>query len=207
VQQRPDDAGDTLDLWWPRPPRPLDPSQHVQQVRELVERRRATIREREQTVEQVVRGLAQRSVTAAPSSFTEGVRRSLLYVSIAPVPVPNATTARWQPLATGMVRSLRLLPLRRNLSIQQRRAALGGAGTMALVLVVGGLSMAVAPAEMLTLLGLASALIFSTAALGHMLSTAMSAIMGTTVLAAGACILFAALAVVWVRLVRQPMEV
>jgi hypothetical protein len=176
-------------------------------VRELVERRRATLRAREQTTEQVVRGLVQRSMTAAPSSFTEGVRRSLLYVSIAPVPAPDEPAARWQPLASSVVRSLRSLPLRHPLSMQQRRAALGGAGTMALVLVVGGLSMAVDPAELLTLLGLASALIFSTAALGHMLSTAMSAIMGTTVLAAGVCVVFAALAVVWVRLVRQPVEV
>jgi hypothetical protein len=173
----------------------------------LVERRRATTREREETVDHLVRGLAQRSVTAAPSTFTDGVRRSLLYVSIAPVPAPDAVSARWQPLAVSVARALRALPQRYPLSVRQRRVALGSASTMALVLVVGGLSMAVAPAEVLTLLGLASALVFSTAAVGHMLSTAMSAIMGTTVLAIGACLLYAALAVAWVRLVRHPVEV
>jgi hypothetical protein len=106
-----------------------------------------------------------------------------------------------------MARTLRTLPERYPLSERQRRAALGGASTMALVLVVGGLSVAVAPSEMLALMGAFSALLFATATVGHLLSAAMNAIMGTTALAVGACILYAALAFAWVRLVRQPVEV
>jgi hypothetical protein len=99
------------------------------------------------------------------------------------------------------------LPARHPLSERQRRAALGGAGTMALVLVFGGLSVAVAPAEILALMGVFSALMFATVSVGHLLSAAMNAIMGTTALAVVACLLYAALAVAWVRLVRQPVEV
>jgi hypothetical protein len=207
VQQRRDNAEELVDLWWPRPLQHLDPAQHIQQALDLVERRRAAVRQREQSVDDLVRGMARRSVTAAPLTFTEGVRRSLHHASIAPDAAPAAPPARWQPHATTLVRALRALAVRYPLSERQRRAALGGASTMALVLVAGGLSVAVAPTEVLALLGVASALVFSTAAVGHLLSTAVSAIMGTTVLAIGACLFYAALAVAWVRLVRQPVEV
>jgi hypothetical protein len=207
VQHRPDNAEDPLDLWWPLPPRHLDPAHRVQQVRTLVERRRYAMHERERTFDQVVRGMARHSVTAAPPTFTESVRRSLVYASIAPVAPQDAASGRWQLSATVVVRSLRALPARHPLSERQRRAALGGAGTMALVLVFGGLSVAVAPAEILALMGVFSALIFATVSVGHLLSAAMNAIMGTTALAVVACLLYAALAVAWVRLVRQPVEV
>jgi hypothetical protein len=176
-------------------------------MHDLFERRRYAVRQRDQTFDLMVRGMAQRSVTSAPSSFTESVRRSLLYTSIAPVPVPEDATARWLPRAVLLARSLRALPARYPLTAQHRRVALGGASTMALVLVVGGLSVAVAPSEVLALLGVLSALLFSTFTVGHLLSAAMTAIMSTTVLAIGACLLYAALAVAWVRLVRQPVEV
>jgi hypothetical protein len=210
VQQRPGNAKEPfelLDLWWPRPPQQLDPTRHVQQARNLIERRRDDARQREQTFDLMVRGMAQRSVTSAPSSFTESVRRSLTRASIAPVPLPQRPTARWLPVTLMAARSLRALPGRYRLSARYRRVALSGAGTMALALVVGGLGVAVAPSEVLALMGVVSALLFSTVAIGHLLSAAMTAIMGTTALAIGACLLYAALAVAWVRLVRRPVEV
>jgi hypothetical protein len=206
VQHRRDNADELIDLWWPRPLQQLDPAQHIQQAFDLVERRRAAARQRQQTFDNLVRGMARRSVTAAPSSFTEGVRRSLHDASIAPVPAPAPPLARWQPYAAEVARTLRALQVRYPLTQRQRRAALGGASTMALMLVAGGLSMALAPSEVLALLGVASAVVFSAAAVGHLLSTAVNAIMGTTVALIALCLLYAALAVAWVRLVRQPVE-
>ncbi|HEV2236691.1 MAG TPA: hypothetical protein VGR57_08535, partial [Ktedonobacterales bacterium] len=196
MQQRPGNAEEPFELehlWLPRPPQPLDPLHRVQQAQALIERRRDDARQREQMFDLMVRGMAQRSVTSAPTSFTESVRRSLRSTSIAPSPLPQDPAARWQLMALDVARSVRALAGRYPLSARHRRVALGGAGTMALALVVGGVGAALAPSEVFALMGVVSALLFSTIAAGHLLTAAMHAIMGTSVLAIGACLLYAAL--------------
>ncbi len=209
MQQRPDDGDNGLDLWWPTPPRQLDPATQVRQLHEIMQRRRLAQREEERAFDLMLRGLARCSSTSAPATFTDSVRQSLTRASIAPSPPPSL--ARRPVVPQVVVTWWRLRPSlrlvnRHAFTERQRRAALGSAGTLAAALLVGSLGWAFAPSEILTVVGLVSALLFSTVALGHLFSAAVGAIMGSTLLAVGACAVYATLTIVWVRLIRRPVE-
>jgi hypothetical protein len=158
-------------------------------------------REQERALERLLRNAARHSFSAAPPSFTAATRLTLAGVTIAPAPsrtsVPASLDRRL--IATFGARY-------GHLTEQQRRAALRKAGTLAVALVCGGLGLALDPAEVFTALGLASALILSALALGHLLAAAVGAVMGSAAVALAAFMLYAVLAMLWVRLVRHPIE-
>jgi hypothetical protein len=167
--------------------------------------------EAQQRVDRVVdlhlRHAAHQSYAAAPPAFSEAVRKSLAEASIAPaashpardVTIPNQLAGATASSARGWRRSVQLTE-------RQWRAALGGIGTLALAVIFGGVSVALDPSEVFSVLGMLSAVLLSALTVGHMLSTAVGAIMSSALLGCLAIALYAALCVLWVRLVRRPVE-
>lgn len=173
--------------------------------------RAMALREQERALERLLRDTARHSLAAAPPAFTAATRLTLANVTIAPVPSRASLPASLDRRLIAIVGAAPWIGARfgasyGQLTEQQRRAALRKIGTLALALLCGGLGLALDPAEVFTALGLAGALFLSTLALGHLLAAAVGAVMGSAAVALAAFVLYAVLAMLWVRLVRHPVE-
>lgn len=161
----------------------------------------------DRVVDRHLRQAAQHAHTPAPPTLSESVRRQLANVTIASSPSPPARpTALSRHLLGTSGTAARRLRRSALLTERQWRAAIGGAGTLALALVFGGVSMALDPSEIFSMLGVLSAVVLSALTVGHLLSTAVGAIMSSAILGCLAVALYVALCLVWVRLVRHPVE-
>ncbi len=179
----------------------------IRPVRRSISQRALSRRQRESSIDQVLREGARRSLAAAPRTFTSSLRLTLTDIAIAPLPssyAPPSSLAH--RLLAGFWSTPWIAARYGHLVERQRRVALRGAGALAVVLLFGGLSLALDPAEVVALLGLAGAVLLSVLAIGHLLVAAVGAVMGNAVVACVAIALYAALAALWVRLVRRPVE-
>jgi hypothetical protein len=157
-------------------------------------------------MEALFRDMARRSLTAAPPTLTSAVRESISRTSIAPVPqrIPAQTLFVAYIMMT-MRTSSRMLAHYHELSERQRQVALRGMGTL-MVALLCGLGFALDPGEGFTALGILSAVVLSFLAVVHLLSTAVGALMSSALVAAIILAMYASLAVLWIRLVRRPLE-
>jgi hypothetical protein len=160
----------------------------------------------EQALEMLLRTAAHQSQIHAPSTLSSAIHRSLTHTSIAPLPARQS----WRPDSRHLGVQAAWLQARtlvhyQQLTQRQRHVALGGLSTLALALLCG-LGLALDPAEAFTLLGVLSALILSAVAVGHLLSAAVTAILGSGLLAVVAIAIYLLLAAGWVRLVGSPVE-
>jgi hypothetical protein len=176
-------------------------------IRRSIPRHMLIHRQREDVIDQLLRDSARRSLAAAPPTLSATLRLTLTSVTIAPLPSSYAPSPSLAGRLLAAVWSSPWITARYGRPTErQRRAALRKAGALSLVLLFGGLSLALNPAEVVTLLGLASALLLALLAVGHLLVTAVGAVMGNAVVACVAIMLYTALAALWVRLVRHPVE-
>lgn len=183
------------------------PIASVRHPRRAVSQHAQARRERERALELLLRDTARHSLAAAPPTFTSAMRLTLANASIAPTPSLDALPASLAGrLFAAFWASPWIVARYGRLTEPQRRAALRKAGTLALALVCGGVSLALDPAEIFTALGLSGALVLSTLTLGHFLAAAVGAVMSNAVVALAAFVLYTVLAVLWVRLVRRPVE-
>jgi hypothetical protein len=159
-------------------------------------------RDRERAAELALRDAAHRSLAPAPPSLTASVRESLRRASIVPAPPQTieqvSLAARF--IAEARARS-QVVVLVRDLSGRQRRAA----GTLELALCFT-LGVVLDPGVLFAALGILSAVVLSALAVGHLLSAAVVALMGSTLLAAVTTVMFVGLAALWINLVRRPLE-
>lgn len=170
-------------------------------------RRRPYKAERGIEVEARLRTVAHQSRVPAPPSLTAAVQRSLARAEISSDPDPKSVRriVPWHLLA---LQSAPLTDIRhRDHAVWARhpRLALTGAGTV-IVALLCGLGFALDPGEGLAALGLAGAILLSTLALAHLLSIAVGAILGDALLAGLAGAVYVALTLLWVQLVRRPVE-
>ncbi|GAC1447458.1 MAG: hypothetical protein PVSMB4_02920 [Ktedonobacterales bacterium] len=167
-------------------------------------RHSAARRRRERELDCVLRASARRSFSAAPPTLAASVFAALSSTSIAPVPPRTPAPPALAQRISAALHSSRFLALRPAFLPERRwRAALGGLGTLVLLV---GMSLTLDPTIVFTGIGVASAMTLFSLALGHLLSAAVGAILGSTVLALAAMALYATLAVLWVHLVRRPVE-
>jgi hypothetical protein len=167
--------------------------------------------EQERALERLLRDTARHSLAAAPPTFTAATRLTLANLTIAPAPSRTPIPASFDHRLIAAVGTAPWIGARigaryGQLTEQQRRAALRKVGTLALALLCGGLGLALDPAEVFTALGLAAALFLSALAMGHLLAAAVGAVLGSAAVALAAFLLYAMLAMLWVRLVRHPVE-
>ena len=164
-------------------------------------------REQERALERLLHDTARHSLAAAPPTFTAATRLTLANVTIASAPSRAPLPASLDRRLIAIFGAATWIGARYGqLTEQQRRAALRKIGTLALALLCGGLGLALDPAEVFTALGLAGALFLSTLALGHLLAAAVGAVMGSAAVALAAFVLYTVLAMLWIRLVRHPVE-
>jgi hypothetical protein len=152
--------------------------------------------------------MARQSQLTAPLDFSSSLRESLSRVSLdsSPPAVNNGSRLAELPLTLAEAWAhARMLARDRELSERQRRVALGGAGTLGLALLCL-LGLALDPGEVLAVLSLIGAVTLALLAVGHLLSATVTTIFGSGVLAAVAISAYLALAALWVRLIRQPVE-
>lgn len=186
----------------PRPQRLLMPGPQL--YSSLVQHREAHA-DLEYVLDQRLRAAARSAPPPAPRpDFTAAVRSSISQARIAPPPAPPMPPHR-RALASLRDASRRAQHAVR-LTDRQWRAAIGSVGTLAVALVFGGVGFALDPSEMFALLGVVGALVVSLLALGHLLSTVVGAVTGSAVLLLVGAVLYLALAAVWVRLMRHPLE-
>lgn len=167
-------------------------------------RHRLAQRRREHDLDCVLRTCARRAVSSAPPTFSASVFAALSSTSIAPAPRRTAVPPPLARRISAALRSPRLMALRPAFLPERHwRAALGGLGTLT---VLFGISLTFDPTIVFTGIGVASAMMLFSLTLGHLLSAAVGAILGSTTLALVALVLYATLAVLWVHLVRRPVE-
>lgn len=167
--------------------------------------------EQQQRIDRVVdlhlRSAARQSTAPAPTAFTDAVRKSLASATIAPAPLrPSAPTPLARRLLNKAASTTRRLRRSASLTERQWRAAVGGMGTLVVALVFGGVSMALVPAEAVTVLGVLSALLWAAWTVSHLVTAALGTILSSAILACLAVVLYGALFFLWVRLVRRPVE-
>jgi hypothetical protein len=167
-------------------------------VNEALARYHATQALRECAFDRAFQHAARRSMAIAPPAFTASVRDSLANLPIAPA-------ADDDPLTRPSSRYM-LTVRGRGLMRAPRRTAAGGVSALGVVLMLA-VGMAVDPADASILLGSVLALGLTALAVVHALSAALGALMGSAVLATVAFAVYAGMAVLWVRLVRRPVEV
>ncbi|HEX9056333.1 MAG TPA: hypothetical protein VF818_02285 [Ktedonobacterales bacterium] len=158
----------------------------------------ATQELRECAFERAFQHAARRSMAVAPPTFTAGVRDSLANLPIAPATDDDPFTrpaSRYGLTARG-----------RRLMRAPRRTAAGGVSALGVVLMLA-VGMAVDPGDASILLGSVLAFGLTALAVVHAISAALGALMGSAILATVAFAVYAGMAVLWVRLVRRPVEV
>lgn len=206
----------------PFPPHstPPDPSSHV--VRGLVPLRltghdtaappglRLTRQERDAAMEVLLRTAARQSRLSAPSDLSSSIHDSLSRLraeaQTAPQSAPHHPHFAGFPVVFAETwTQARTLVHYRDLSPRQRQVAVGGASTLGLALLCL-LGLALDPGEVVALLGIVSAVMLALLAVGHLLSATVLSILGSGMFALVAVALYVALAAVWVRLIRRPVE-
>lgn len=208
-QRRPSPDGPLAPRGRPTSPRPTgrgsSPSDPMDLLATLAQHR-ARQQHDERAVDALFRDIARRSLTAAPPTLTSAVRESVARTSIAPTPqqTPPSTHFTLRFVSTVSTPS-RVLARYQDLGERQRRIAQRGVGTLVVALLCG-LGFALDPGEWFSALGLASAVVLSFLAVVHVLSTAFGALMSSTFVAVIILALYSCLALLWIRLVRRPLE-
>lgn len=186
-----------------------DPAQrHTIHVLRLLTEQRAREAARDHELDMTLRGLAQRNTLAAPPNLARAVQVSLSRVHMeGPMASSRVPSSRVPMLVLARDGDwAQIVVLTRAWIEHERRPALGGLSALLLALAVGLVSLARDPAILLTVLGTIGALFLSALATAHLVSSAVLAVMSTTVLATFVMAVYIGLSVVWVRLVRTPVE-
>lgn len=183
---------------------PIDPSQRrVLHVRALLAEQHARQVARERELDRVLRGLAQRNTVSAPPSFAQAVRVSLTHGS---TPESLGLTSVWSAALPLEDQWARAVALAVEWFERDRRTALGALGALLLAMLVSVVGLFRDPAILLTALGTLGAMFLAALATAHLVSTAVFAVMGTSLVALCVALVYVALATVWIRLVRTPLE-
>jgi hypothetical protein len=174
-------------------------------------------RERDRTIDLLLRDSARRSLASAPSRLTSAVRVTLAHTTMTPVvrPAPasliDRMTAARAWLTANVLAALVATPWVAahlgSLTERQRRAALRSVTTLVAALLAAALGLVLDPSVVFTLLGVISAFALSSLVMSHLLAAAVGAVMGSAMLGLAVLALFAVLAALWIRLVRHPVEV
>jgi hypothetical protein len=144
--------------------------------------------DRERALDTALRAAARGAMAPAPPTLSAAVRRAVAErAAMRPSAPPVAL------LATRVVAHPTRL----------RR----GLGALALALACAGLALAFAPGLVLATVGMTGAALVSLLTLGHLLAASAVALLGSMVPAVIAGSVYLAALLLWIRLVRRPLEI